>query len=467
MQLLYPIGLLALAGLVIPVLIHLWNIKKGKTLKIGSIALLGESAKASSKSWHIKDWPLFIIRCLLLILIAFLLAQPVWQQKKLHTQQKGWILLEKGQFQAVYQSQKQLIDSLLKLGFELHDFNVGFNLLKLQDSATVAEPRQLSYTSLIKQLNSQLSSNFPVYLFSTQRLNDLDGPLPTIAFQLNWKKLKTSDTLKNWTSTFAGKSYEAKSTPAFTSYQALAEAKNVPAIEVLIHDPKGTDRKYVQAALNAIADFTKRKINTSNWDNYVGKPASLGFWLSDQAIDPSHLSKLKKGANLLTYVKGKIHTTPSTLILNEGNGAGEAEIQLQQYVMAPSLSGQLIWTDGAGNALLSKETKENYQYYRFYSRFNPQWTDLVWNEQFVKALMPIVYGDQEAIDFGFETHPTDQRQWAAGQKQVLQGHTAGAVLQHQIITPLQQWFWLLAFLVLIIERILSFSKQKKLSHVKS
>ena len=81
MQLLDPIGLLALAGLIIPVIIHLWSVKKGKTLKIGSINLLGESASSTSRSLKITDWLLFVMRCLLLVIIAFLLAQPLIQQK--------------------------------------------------------------------------------------------------------------------------------------------------------------------------------------------------------------------------------------------------------------------------------------------------------------------------------------------------------------------------------------------------
>ena len=72
----YTIGFLAATGIIVPLIVHLWNVKKGKTLKIGSIILLGESAKQSSKSFQIKDWLLFLLRSLLIIIIAFLLAEP-------------------------------------------------------------------------------------------------------------------------------------------------------------------------------------------------------------------------------------------------------------------------------------------------------------------------------------------------------------------------------------------------------
>ncbi|KQC01278.1 hypothetical protein AQF98_11535 [Pedobacter sp. Hv1] len=455
----------ALAGLIIPVIIHLWNVKRGKTLKIGSIALMGESAKASSKSWHIKDWPLFILRCLLLVLIAFLLAQPYLKKTTAAKNRTGWVLLEKDQLKQLDPTQKQTIDSLLNLGFELHEFNLGFKQLTWKDTAITTDKRQLSYTSLFKQLNSQLPTHFPVYLFANHQLHNFDGDLPAIAFDLKWKTPISTDTLKNWISSFAGKNYQAQSSASLTSYKAVDGETSISLIDVLIYDPSGADRKYIEAALQAISDFTKRKINIKIWDENVKVQANVGFWLSDQAIDQKYLSKLKTGANLFTYAKGK--TKVATTLLNLGSGAwgNYPTVQLYQSIIPVQLKGETIWSDGFGQAILSKETNENYHTYRFYTRFNPQWTDLVWSEQFVKALMPIMYADQDAIDFGFENNALDQRQLAQGQKELIQLNLSAVAEKSSISKPLQQLFWLLAFLVLIIERILSFRKQRKLNHV--
>lgn len=121
MQFLYPIGLVALAGLIIPLLIHLWNVKQGKTVKIGSIALLGESSRASSKSFRINDWLLLVLRCLLLALLAFLLAQPYLKKNISGNSKNGWILADKATFPQVFKTHKKTIDSLLKKGYEIHD----------------------------------------------------------------------------------------------------------------------------------------------------------------------------------------------------------------------------------------------------------------------------------------------------------------------------------------------------------
>ena len=163
MQLLYPIGLFALAGLIIPVIIHLWSVKKGKTLKIGSIDLLGESANATSRSFRITDWLLFILRCLLLIIVGLMLAQPLFQKKISTKTQMGWILVDQNQFSTVYAIHQKSIDSLLKLGFELHDFNFGFKQFELKDSLQKTQGSALSYQSLFKKLNKTIPNGYTAY----------------------------------------------------------------------------------------------------------------------------------------------------------------------------------------------------------------------------------------------------------------------------------------------------------------
>ncbi|MGA9650637.1 BatA domain-containing protein, partial [Pedobacter sp.] len=197
MQFLYPIGLLALAALMIPLIIHLWNFKESKTLKIGSISLLGASARVSSKSFRITDWLLFILRCLLIILIAFLLAQP-YIKKTLNAKNKGgWILVEKSKFPQVFKDNRKTIDSLIKRNYEIHDFNLGFNLMSLKD--TIASEREqtvngLKHTALLKELNNLVPAGTSVYLFASQHLNQFDDVLPLTNYKLIWKPVNQADT---------------------------------------------------------------------------------------------------------------------------------------------------------------------------------------------------------------------------------------------------------------------------------
>jgi hypothetical protein len=135
-QLLYPLGLLAAIGVLVPILVHLWNIKSGKTLKIGSVALLGLPSNQRSRSLKITNWPLLLLRCLLIFLIAFLLAAPAYRTKQSTSAKPGWILVEKANLPKLWNSNKKQLDSLILKGYELHDFDVNFARIDLKDTLT-------------------------------------------------------------------------------------------------------------------------------------------------------------------------------------------------------------------------------------------------------------------------------------------------------------------------------------------
>jgi len=452
-QFLYPIGLLALAGLLIPVLIHLWSTKQGKTLKIGSIALLNENSTSSSKSFKLTDLLLFVLRCLILILIALVIAQPYLKKTSVNTKNKGWVLIDKARLKTIYKTQYHTIDSLLNLGFELRDFNLGFGQFALQDSINEVESEvKLSYNVLLNQLNTEIPSGYSAYLFADRRLNNFDGDQQQLNFKLIWKEVQSPDTLKTWSATFLNKVYEGKSTPKLTSYTTPLP-QNLPMVTVAIYDPIGDDSKYIKAALNAISDFTKRKIEI---DESLSK-ADVVFWLSEHALN---LPKFKVGANVISYQKGKVVSVNSTLQLST---PPNQTIELKKRIAPDGLNGTAIWTDGYGEPILIKENKT--QHFHFYSRFNPQWNDLVWNEQFVKALIPMVLGHESTADFGFEANDADQRVLNKMPFEESKGSTSSgsAISTHQ---HLDKIIWALAFIVLVIERILSFRIKTNLGYAK-
>src|SRR6202000_2638344 len=128
-----PIWLFALAALSIPVAIHLWNIRQGKTLKVGSISLITVSSQKRSRSLKLHDLLLLLLRCLLLALLAFVLTMPFWQRNINPSSIKGWVMIPKENLKESYQKFKPEIDSLTKAGFEFHYFNKGFEKRKLSE----------------------------------------------------------------------------------------------------------------------------------------------------------------------------------------------------------------------------------------------------------------------------------------------------------------------------------------------
>lgn len=467
MQLLNPIGLLAAAGILVPLLIHLWKVKQGETLKIGSITLLGESAQQSAKSLKITDWLLLLLRCLLLFLLALILAQPYLEKKEDKAGVKGWILMEKVQLPLVYQNNRLIIDSLLNTGYELHEFDFGFKQMSLKDTLasniSIDHPA-IDYASLLKQLNTVLAAGFPVVIYRDVRLNQMSNTLPAVAFDLKFQDLPLTDTLSHWITIFSGKSYEANSSPSLTWYKSLKQ-KKLPKVSILVHENGyPADLTYLKAAVAAIGDFTHREIEFNVWNkqNFRIFNPDLVLWLADQDLDPLLKKSWKKGARLFTYEKGKVQTLHSIIdFQQEGLGNGAA-IVLNKRIVANSVKEESIWTDGFGDPILSIEKKPELDHYYFYTRLNPQWTDLVLEERFVKVFMPVILGRGGAFsEFGFEDHANDQRRMANNQAMSVPGQKISTTKPVNAKEPIGSWIWTFAWMVFVLERILSVQHQKK------
>ncbi|UFH51893.1 BatA domain-containing protein [Spirosoma sp. KNUC1025] len=77
MQFIEPVLLWGALAVAIPVAIHFWHQKRGKLLPWAATQWLTESQQQQSRGLRLDNILLLIIRCLLLILLAILLAQPI------------------------------------------------------------------------------------------------------------------------------------------------------------------------------------------------------------------------------------------------------------------------------------------------------------------------------------------------------------------------------------------------------
>lgn len=76
MSFLYPTYLWALLGLAVPVAIHLWSKKEGRTIRIGSVRLLTESDPKKTSNVKLNEIWLLLLRMLMIIVLVLILAQP-------------------------------------------------------------------------------------------------------------------------------------------------------------------------------------------------------------------------------------------------------------------------------------------------------------------------------------------------------------------------------------------------------
>ena len=434
-----PIWLFALAGLSIPVIIHLWNQRPGKTLRVGSVMLVAENLVAQKKSIQLTELLLLFLRCLLLACIATALAAPLWRKQE-NNISAGWILTGRSQVTSVYHHFKPTIDSLLHAGFEFHYFEEGFAKADFQKAVEApydtAAAKAFSYRGTIAALNEQADAKWPLYVFTDNYLRNFSGNRPVVSLNLHWLTY----------------------TPDTFSVQAPEADSGV--MHVTVYCPAQTnDGRYVKAALDAIRQFSKKNMNTRLVNIVAGIPAQQDwlFWLSDEAIPAD-----KKAAHILGYAGGKALPTAS-YILPAGNSSFDP-VELYSSIVEKDTAKQFLtvdWEDGFGRPLLAMEEKNNSSYYWLYTHIDPAWNELPWSNGFPQMLFGLMYanGNDPAAHTG--TTIIDSSQLMPVLLNEKQVRPKPALFSE---TKLADFFWLMAFVLFVAERCLSFYQRKTVAN---
>jgi hypothetical protein len=462
------IWLWAMAGIIIPLLIHLWNVRKGKTLKVGSISFFSETPVSRARSLQLTDLLLLMIRCLVFILLSVFIAQPLLSSA-FSSNQKGWLLLEKNTIHAAYQQYGKEIDSMLDRGVELHELGGDFAEIKLSDS-TKDEQGKDSYWELLRQLEKKIPVGLPVTLYTENRLARFDGTRPPLSLNLNWKTVNT-DRTSNWieqaytsyddsiiTITGRGIAEETafsrlvlplsdpmvKRDPLRVQFENDTSQVDTNTLHVSIYtDTRAKDGQYLLSAIEAAKEFTKRKIVVGMVKDTVGmKGADWLFWLSDRKIPSNARAK-----NIFMYAGG--NSQPVASHFSPGND----NILIPVYKLfndSIGNAGITIWQTGLGQSVLTRLPNTNDLV--FHSRLDPKWNGLVWSERFPQMVIQLLYPVQPLK--GRDYRMIDSEQFMP--MEMKDGHSHTPVFSR----PIDHWFWLMAFALFLAERLLAYRKQK-------
>ncbi len=485
MILLNPIWLFALAALSIPVAIHLWHVRPGKTLKVGSISLINSSSQ-NSRSIKLHDLLLLLLRCLLLALVALVLTMPLWQKKINSSGIKGWVIMPAENLKESYQKFKPQVDSLTKAGYEFHYFNKGFQKAAL--SEVLADGKGLkkdstnsvSYWTLLQQLDAQIPSLLPVYLFTENRVGHFKGDKPQTVLNLRWQTYMPADSTSTWLSkawltdnndiqvvqgnskalgTYytnytikSGEQRNASFVVNTENAQLNVSLKGSNQITVdtstwhfaIYAEKNSADANYVKAALTSIIQFTKHKAIIREYADPARIPANQSwvFWLSTKPVN-----QLRNCNNLFVYEAGKVKDNNSW-IDDESGALSKQKIGSYRSVVATNRNTVNLWRDGFGDPILSLEKQNQTNQYHFYSRFDPSWSDLVWNDNFPKMLLRLIIGPVAKQDISYDKRIMDVKQLLPAADH--EAHTANGNINERV--DISRYLWLLMVLVFIAER---------------
>jgi hypothetical protein len=324
-QFLNPIWLAAAAAVVVPVILHMWNDRRGKVLRIGSVALLAEGVQRMAWRRRVSQWLLLLVRCLLLVAVAMLLARPRFD---FGVRVKGWVL-------TAFQDGR-VEDSLVKAGWERHIF---------QDTNNYWEGFRLA--------DRMAPAGVAFYVLTPGLARRFVGEKPVTDREIRWDVAPPGDSVNRWTEAawmISGDSVRvlegfSRATGCwFNTKTASAPAGGVVVdtsvyrVAIFADAAYQQDGRYVKAAVMALRDFSSRRIEIMEG---IGNKADWLFWLSDRS-----LPDIQEYGHVFQYMSGK-----------------------------DSGSGEVIWRDGYGRGVLVREGEK----YGFFGRLSPDWNGLVWS----------------------------------------------------------------------------------------
>jgi Aerotolerance regulator N-terminal len=175
MQFLNPIWLWGLTGLLIPIGIHLLSRKEGKTIRVGSIRHMEDSTTKQFKNLRLNEFLLLALRCLLIILLVFVLSDLVLNSIN---ENKKWLLIENGLEGS--EEFAVLMDTLEQNGFEIRSLTDGFPLLR---DTLITEERP-EYWTLVSALKAKDVDHAVV--LSYNYINQFKGKRPSIPPNVRW-----------------------------------------------------------------------------------------------------------------------------------------------------------------------------------------------------------------------------------------------------------------------------------------
>jgi len=308
MQFTQPILLWALAGLMVPLAIHLLSKKEGQVIRLGSLRHLRETSTQQFRGIKLNELLLLALRSLLVILFVFLISGLYWN----YADDKRWIVVEKGVEKI--STAKKLIDSLEAQGFERHALQNGFPL----EYTSSAESSATNW-HLIESLQQQKLEQ--VVVLSHSRAEDFTGARRSMNSNIQWitfpadpHEFIAEEIQQTPDRILVRKGFSNSAYTRFETVKSNASLpdsipiKELPVISILLVSDADfeTDKIIIKAALDAITKTLPIQINLQETTPETVSEVSPDWliWLSKKSFVAEDSVKV---------ISSRFHSSPKIL----------------------------------------------------------------------------------------------------------------------------------------------------------
>lgn len=298
LALLLPLGLVALAALLVPLLVHLARRSEERMVNFAALRWL-QSRPQPRRKRRFDEYLLLLLRLLLLAALALLLAEPVLYGQP---DRRPWTVVMPGVDTAALPP--ALPDA------RMHRLAAGFPRIDPADTDAAPPPvAEISPSSLLRQLDADLPAGTPLTVIVPETLEGADAERPRLSRPVSWEVV------------------------AATATSPKAPSATRPMRLMVRHAPQPTAAlRYLRAAGSAWQATTDQSKDSPDAE----RAESVQVAPSTEALDESQ-------RNLVWLVPGPLPQAVQDWIARGGTALLDAKVPL------PTLdAADVLWRDEAG-----------------------------------------------------------------------------------------------------------------------
>ena len=286
MEFIQPLFLWGIGAVVIPVVIHFWHQKRGKTLAWAATRWLQEKNQQQQRGIKLDNLPLLILRCLVVMLLALVLSQPMLTGlikpvvvEKIHLVQPEKVLVDNYRFE---------LEEAIRKGEAVYWINTAIEAA--EHSAQLPEQRMFNPDVLQSSINtvSAKPSELHLYVLNNQQLANAPFIRVPAQFTLHTMVDSASRPVRPYLELAGSGNVFVNASNQLTSSPEVSKGvrfQDVPVhsgpLSALVDFRDRTEQQTVLAALNALSDVYTLGIQID-----VKKEQKTGYdWvLTDQDV---------------------------------------------------------------------------------------------------------------------------------------------------------------------------------------
>jgi hypothetical protein len=338
MQLLNPLMLWGALAVGIPIALHFWHQKKGKLLNWAATQWLTEKDLQPAKGVRLDNVLLLIVRCLLLLLLVFVLTKPLLNSLNTTSSYQKVHLVQP--YERVVSNYRFELEEALKKGEKVYWIDDKITPVEDLSNLSFAPPLGAgglqTYINKVYELNHQFGkAQYELYLVNNQSLSQVPTIFVPSKFSLHsvidstQKSPKPYLELSDKKKLFVNAANQLTIAPTLPPNEKFkAEPVHKGALNVLLENANTSEKQTVKATLKALNEVYQLEFSIDD-KLASGKKYNWIFTNKETLFDAKAFSE-------------KIKTIPFSLIKEKASNGQLpeylGEVVVQQFGLNPNQS---------------------------------------------------------------------------------------------------------------------------------